>query len=288
MRRSHYRHTMAIMDTTLDKHITEGLQQRLDAAHGIVDAAGEVLRHHFTNRGWTVEDKSDGSPVTTADREAESLIRAAIEDLFPGDGLIGEEYGAEQARGTTDYRWVIDPIDGTIAFVHGVPLFGTLIGIEHEEKPLAGLMEFPIIRERAWAVRGSGAWYRADDAPPIRTRVSDTRSLSDSMVCTTSFDYFRAHAYPEAYTALGNACRRTRGWNDCYSELLLCTGRVDAVVEPELKRWDIGAIVPILQEAGGRFTDWAGEAEGDPGSCRGIASNGHLHGELVELLQGWR
>tara|TARA_B100001059_G_scaffold236532_1_gene287578 strand:+ start:5066 stop:5896 length:831 start_codon:yes stop_codon:yes gene_type:complete len=276
------------MDTPMNEEIARGLEQRLDAAHDIVDAASAILRHYFTDRSWSVEDKSDGSPVTTADRETEASIRAAIEKLFPGDGLIGEEYGADQAQGTTGYRWVIDPIDGTIAFVHGVPLFGTLIGIEHQGQALAGLMEFPIIHERAWAMRGHGAWYRAGDAPPIRTRVSGTETLSDSMVCTTSFDYFREHAYPEAYVALGHACRRTRGWNDCYSELLLCTGRVDAVVEPELKRWDIGAIIPILQEAGGRFTDWAGEAEGDPGSCRGIASNGHLHGQLVDLLQRWQ
>ena len=272
----------------MDKELPSELKQRLDAAHEIADDASEILRHYFINHSWSVEDKADGSPVTTADRETEKAIRTAIESRFPGDGLIGEEYGADEAHGSTGFRWVIDPIDGTIAFVHGVPLFGTLIGIEHEERPLAGLMVFPIIHERAWAMQGQGAWHRVGEQPPVPARVSSNAVLSESMVCTTSFDYFRDHDYPEAYVALGKACRRTRGWNDCYSELLLCTGRVDAVVEPELKRWDIGAIVPILQEAGGRFTDWAGHAEGDPGSCRGIASNGHLHEALVDLLQRWQ
>ena len=280
--------TIAFMNTRISDDISNGLELRLNAAHEIADAAGDILRHYFSDQSWSVEDKADGSPVTTADRETEAAIRAAIEKLFPDDGLIGEEYGADQADGSSGYRWVIDPIDGTIAFVHGVPLFGTLIGIEHEGQALAGLMEFPIIHERAWAMQGTGAWHRTGDATPVRAKVSTNGVLNESMVCTTSFDYFREHAYPEAYVALGNACRRTRGWNDCYSELLLCTGRVDAVVEPELKRWDIGAIIPILQEAGGRFTDWAGGAEGEPGSCRGIASNGHLHGELVDLLQRWQ
>ncbi len=152
--------TIASMDTRIDDDISNGLKLRLDAAHEIADAARDILRHYFTDQSWSVEDKADGSPVTTADRETEATIRTAIEKLFPGDGLIGEEYGAEQADGTTGYRWVIDPIDGTIAFVHGVPLFGTLIGIEHNGQPLAGLMEFPIMHERAWAMRGTGAWHR--------------------------------------------------------------------------------------------------------------------------------
>ncbi|MCH2134499.1 MAG: hypothetical protein MK116_12200 [Phycisphaerales bacterium] len=273
--------------TELADDVRAGLQARLDAAHDISGGAADILRHYFTSQSWSVEDKADGSPVTTADREAEACIRAAIDVAFPGDGLIGEEYGPGEHESTTGYRWVIDPIDGTIAFVHGVPLFGILVGIEHDQRPLAGLMNLPMLDEHAWAMHGEGAWHRTGNENPVRARVSTTTRLDEAMVCTTSFDYFRAHGYPEAYTALGHACKRTRGWNDCYCELLLCTGRVDAVVEPELKRWDIGAIVPILQEAGGQFTDWAGGHAGDPGSPRGIASNGHLHDELVTLLKPW-
>ncbi|MEE2908135.1 MAG: inositol monophosphatase family protein [Planctomycetota bacterium] len=267
--------------------VLTGLNSRLEAAQKMADAGGDVLRHYFTNQGWSVEDKADGSPVTTADRETEACIRQAIQEAFPGDGLIGEEYGDKDADGTTGFRWVIDPIDGTISFVHGVPMFGILIGIEHDSRPLAGLMDFPILHERAFAVRGTGAWHQTCGQEPVPARVSNTCSLQEAMVCTTSFDYFRDHDYPDAYVALGQACRRTRGWSDCYCELLLCTGRVDAVVEPELKRWDIGAIVPILQEAGGRFTDWAGNHDGDPGVLRGIASNNHVHEALVSIMKQW-
>ena len=279
--------TISIMTSTLDHDVKAGLQERLDAAHDMARAAGDILRHYFASQNFSVEDKADGSPVTTADREAEASIRSAIDVAFPGDGLLGEEYGESEAQSTTGYRWVIDPIDGTIAFVHGVPLLGTLIGIEYDNAPLAGLIEMPMLHERAWALRGSGAWHQVGDAKPVQAMVSTTTSLDQSMVCTTSFDYYREHGYPEAYVALGHACRRTRGWNDCYSELLLCTGRIDAVVEPELKRWDIGAIIPILQEAGGRYSDWSGQHVGDPGTPRGIASNGHLHDELVHLLKAW-
>ena len=275
------------MTISLDDDIKTGLHERLEAAQAIAQAGSEILRHYFKSQEWSVEDKADGSPVTTADRETETCIRKAINHAFPGDGLIGEEYGDKDADGTTGYRWVIDPIDGTISFVHGVPMFGILIGIEHDQKPLAGLMEFPMLDERAWAIRGAGAWHQVGHQEPVAAHVSNTNSLAQSMVCTTSFDYFRDHEYPDAYVALGQACRRTRGWSDCYCQLLLCTGRVDAVVEPELKRWDIGAIVPILQEAGGRFTNWSGLQEGDPGVPKGIASNGYLHGELVDLLKGW-
>ncbi len=275
------------MTPTIDHDIKAGLQERLDAAHDIAKAAGDILRHYFSGQSFSVEDKADGSPVPTADREAEACIRKSIDVAFPGDGLIGEEYGSDDADGTTGYRWVIDPIDGTISFVHGVPMFGILIGIEHDEQPLAGMMEFPILDERAWAVRGSGAWHQIRDAQPAAARVSKTNRLDEAMVCTTSFDYFRAHEFPDAYVALGHACRRTRGWSDCYCELLVCTGRIDAVVEPELKRWDIGAIVPILQEAGGRYSDWTGRRDGDPGSARGIASNGLVHDELVKVLGPW-
>ena len=279
--------TISIMTSTLDHDVKAGLQERLDAAHDMAKAAGDILRHYFASQNFSVEDKADGSPVTTADREAEASIRSAIDVAFPGDGLLGEEYGESEAQSTTGYRWVIDPIDGTIAFVHGVPLLGTLIGIEYDNAPLAGLIEMPMLHERAWALRGSGAWHQVGDAKPVQAMVSTTTSLDQSMVCTTSFDYYREHGYPEAYVALGHACRRTRGWNACYSELLLCTGRIDAVVEPELKRWDIGAIIPILQEAGGRYSDWSGQHVGDPGTPRGIASNGHLHDELVHLLKAW-
>ena len=258
---------------------------RLELAQDLADASGELIMSYFGNTRCAADTKSDGSPVTDADRGAETLIRNAVAEHFGHDGLFGEEHGEQE--GTSGYRWVIDPIDGTISFVHGVPAFGTLIGIERDGVPVAGVMNFPAMHERAWAELGGGAWHRIASEPPRRVHVSDTDSLDKAMVCTTSFDYFRDHPWEDSYLAIARASKRTRGWSDCHSELLLVTGRIEAVVEPVLNPWDISAIIAILNEAGGRFTDWNGDRESCSAVTPGIATNGHIHDELVGLLSPW-
>jgi histidinol phosphatase-like enzyme (inositol monophosphatase family) len=258
---------------------------RMDLAATLSDAAGELLMSYFESGRCVTEHKRDGTPVTDADRGAETLIRGAISEHFGRDGLLGEEHGTK--AGDSGFTWVIDPIDGTMSFIHGVPVFGSLIGIEYGGRPVAGVMDFPALGERAWASLGQGAWHTVGGKPPARAGVSDTSHLEQAMVCTTSYDYYRGFPWEEAYVAVARAAKHTRGWSDCHSELLLVTGRIDAVVEPVLNPWDISAIIAVLQEAGGRFTDWRGGNSGISSVSPGVCSNGPLHDELVHLLSPW-
>ena len=251
---------------------------RLRVAMAAAIAAGDALMLHF-ERGVSARDKADGSPVTDADLEAESTIRNAISNAFPNDGQLGEEHGL--INGDNDWRWVIDPIDGTISFIHGVLVFGTLIGIEYEGTPVAGVMHFPGLNETVWAT-DAGAFWKRGDAKPTRACVSNTTQLADAMVCMTSLDYCDDDHDP--WLRVHGAAKRTRGWSDCHASSLLVTGRVDAVIEPELKPWDCSAIIAVLRHAGGRFTDWNGEHDNDSSVQRGVSSNALLHDELCALL----
>ena len=264
--------------------VSTEVTERLEYARILADAAGDVILSHFNGHRIAAETKPDGSPVTIADKTAEILIRQGIGDRFADDALLGEEHGTEP--GTSGYTWVIDPIDGTVSFMHGVPLFGTLIGIEHDGLPVAGVMHFPALDETVWAAKGGGAWHQVGADEPCRIHVSTTDRLADAMVCTTSFDYFRGEQWEDVHGRLAHAAGRTRGWSDCYSELLLVTGRIDAVVEPVLNPWDIIAIIAVLQEAGGQFTDWQGEQENRSCVSPGLASNGQIHDELLRVLAG--
>jgi len=275
---------MTIHDTP--RQTPTAIRERLEHARVLAQAAGEVIMTYFDSDRIAADTKPDGSPVTIADKAAETIIRHGIKDRFAEDALLGEEHGGED--GTSGYTWVIDPIDGTVSFMHGVPVFGTLIGIECGGVPVAGVMHFPALDESAWAAQGSGAWHRVGRNDPTQVHVSKTDRLDDAMVCTTSFDYFRGEPWEDAYLAVAHAAKRTRGWSDCHSELLLVTGRIDAVIEPVLNPWDISAIIAILNEAGGTFTDWRGDNESCSANTPGLASNGAIHHALLEVLSPWK
>jgi histidinol phosphatase-like enzyme (inositol monophosphatase family) len=225
--------------------------------------------------------KSDGTQVTIADHRAEGAMVAAIKEAFPIDAIFGEE--THHHAGTTEFRWVLDPIDGTVSFLHGVGLWTTLIAIEIDGTPVAGIIDAPALGERVWGGVGIEPIWSLDGGDPRTCSVSTVSTLSEAMIATTSFDYFRQEGLEEAYVALGNAAGSTRGWSDAYAHLLLATGRVDGVVEPLLSRWDIAAAIPIIEALGGRHSDFAGG--GDAGSRQGILSNGVIHDELVNVLR---
>ncbi|MCH2137217.1 MAG: hypothetical protein MK101_11685 [Phycisphaerales bacterium] len=272
---------------TLFDSLAEAPAEQADRVHlalRVTNAAGGMVMDSFNEAlagTLDVTDKADGSPVTSADCEAEALMRAVIGSSFPEDGHLGEERGEQE--GTSGWRWVIDPIDGTVSFMHGVPVFGLLVGIEHDGEPVAGVMHFPGLDETVWATEAGAFWRRGDD-DPVQARVSRTRKLDHAMVCMTSLDYMGDD--PEPWLRVHRAVRRTRGWSDCHSSLLLATGRVDAVIEPELNPWDISAIIAVLRQAGGRFTDWNGERAFDSSVTRALSSNGHLHEGLLQQLKG--
>jgi histidinol-phosphatase len=253
---------------------------RLSLALAAAREAGELTLSYFRRRSFSTEQKRDGSPVTTADREAEQLLRKAVAAAFPDDGFLGEEFGETPSR--SGYRWIVDPIDGTTSFVHGVPLWGTLIGVEHRDTMVAGVIHMPALSETVYASADHGAWHLFQGGSPAPARVTTTAQLADAMVCITSLDYFTRNDREDAFFRIARASRSMRGWSDCYSHLLLATGRIDAVVEPGVHPWDMAAALAILPEAGGLCTDWTGRATAMSG--HGALSNGLVHGALLEVL----
>lgn len=256
---------------------------RLDAALRAARDAGDLALRAFRTRTFDTDFKTDGSPVTAADRGAELLARDMLLKAFPDDGFLGEEFG--EVPGRSGIRWIVDPIDGTTSFTRGVPLWGTMIGLECGGRTVLGVIDFPALGSRLYAAQGGGAWHEPEPGvPPVRAAVSETSRLGDALWLTTSHDYFRRAGREAEYGRLLRAVGSSRGWSDCYAVLLLATGRADAVVEPLVKPWDLAAIVPIIEEAGGRFSDFAGTPSIHSGNC--LATNGQLHGDLLAVIQG--
>ena len=200
-----------------------------------------------------VEAKGDASPVTEADRAAERAIRALLAERFPDHGVIGEEYGAERAD--AEYVWVVDPIDGTRAFVTGRPLFGSLIGLLHRGRPVLGLIDQPATGERWIGLEGEALTFRGPMGGTPRTR--SCASLAEAELSCTSHEMFSAEEAPR-FARVRAAARRVTWGGDCYAYGLLALGLVDVVVESDLKPWDWAALVPVIESAGGAMTDWQG------------------------------
>lgn len=267
----------------------QDLHDRVELMRALAERAGTVAMRHFQSVSLAVHAKSDASPVTAADLEIESLIRREIRADFPDDGLLGEEHGSED--GASGYRWVIDPIDGTISFAAGVPLFGTLIGLElargAAREVVAGICAMPALGERVWAARGLGAWWerRGADGSVHRTeaRVRSAVPLAEALVCTSGLEYFERTSRTPALVAMARAAGRIRGWSDCYGGMLVATGRANAWFDPLMNPWDSGPFPVILAEAGGVFTDWHGRADIHGGSA--VAAASALHAELLAVLK---
>jgi histidinol phosphatase-like enzyme (inositol monophosphatase family) len=248
------------------------LNARLQLAVAAAREAGDLTLTYFQRRGLTVETKSDASPVTVADREAEQLLRRKIGEAFASDGILGEEFGEQS--GTSGYRWILDPIDGTKSFISGVPLYGTLIGVERDGRSVVGVIHIPGLAETAYAAAGQGAWYVKGTAAPERTRVSDRTNPAEALFCTSEVVNFRKIGRFDAYEKLEAATRVTRTWGDAYGYLLVATGRADVMVDPMMHVWDCAALQPVIEEAGGTFTDWSGKPTIH--ASNSIATNGKL------------
>lgn len=229
---------------------------RQDFALRIALQAGELILKYYQQAGLTVERKRDSSPVTIADRGAEELLRREIEREFPGDAILGEEYG--EKAGNSGYRWILDPVDGTKSFIHGVPLFGTLIGVERIDQCVAGVCHFPALGETAWGAIGLGSWWRQGTSEPRPAKVSAVQNMADAMFCFTTVQGFGRIGRTDAFHKFVESAGLTRGWGDCYGHYLVATGRAELMVDPLMNPWDIAALIPIVQEAGGCFIDWNG------------------------------
>jgi len=249
---------------------------RLESAVAWARRAGDLTLTFFQRDDLDVELKADASPVTAADRGAEELLRAAIAERFPQDGILGEELG--EKPGTSGYRWILDPIDGTKSFISGVPLYGTLIGVEHAGRSVVGVIHIPALGETAYAAVGQGAWYVKGDAAPRRAKVS-TKSLGEGLFLTSEVKNFRAVERADAYDQLQTAARITRSWGDAYGYLLVAVGRAEAMVDPIMNVWDCAALQPVIEEAGGTFTDWQGTPTIHSGNA--MATNGACYDQVL-------
>jgi len=247
----------------------------LQAAVEVARLAGDQAMAHFRER-LQVERKTDGSEVTLADRAAETAAREWIERRFPADGILGEEFGI--ARPDAPRRWILDPIDGTASFVRGVPLWGTLVAVAEGEEVLAGVAYFPAAGELVAAAPTEGCWW--NDA---RCRVSDVAEMEQATVLTTDERFVPRPEWRDGWRRLGDAARVSRSWGDCFGYLMVATGRAEVMVDPLMSPWDAAAVRPIIEEAGGVFTDWNGTPTAFGGSA--IATNARLAGVARRLLQ---
>ena len=231
-------------------------------------------------RDLTIERKPDRTFVTQADTAIERLIRERIADAFPDHGLVGEEYGVE--AGDASVRWYIDPIDGTHNFIRGVPLFGTLLAVERDGELQASVMSAPALDERWWAHRGGGAWARNRGVEPRRIRVSEIDGLDDSHLLYGSGRDIIESGLAPGFEDLLRDSWRDRGFGDFWGYALVAEGAAEAMIEVELKTWDAAAPTVLVEEAGGRVTDYSGTRDIAAGTI--VASNGRLHETVLRRL----
>ncbi|PPC99089.1 MAG: histidinol-phosphatase [Hyphomicrobium sp.] len=254
----------------------------MSVAHDLADRSASVILRSF-RRQPTVENKASGlsfDPVTEADRGAERVMTRALRAAYPSHGIVGEELG--QHPGDGRFEWVIDPIDGTRAFIMGSPLWGTLIGVREYGAPYLGVMNQPFTRERFWSDETS-SFIRMADGPARRIKTRACSALDQAILTSTHPDLFEGPAKQKTLAKLKSAVRMTRYGGDCYGYCLLAAGYVDLIVESGLKPYDIVALIPIIERAGGRITTWDGKPAIDGGNI--VASGDpRLHDAALELI----
>ncbi|WP_270238628.1 histidinol-phosphatase [Kocuria marina] len=251
----------------------------LRLAHILADSVDGLTMKRFKSQDLTVETKPDLTPVTDADREAEQVIRAQLGRVRNRDAVIGEEFGTTGSGGR---QWVIDPIDGTKNYVRGVPVWATLIGLIEDGEVVLGVVSAPALNRRWWAAAGSGAFTGRSLSQATRLSVSSVNQLSDASLSYSSLSGWRDLGVREQFIELTDSVWRTRAYGDFWSYCMVAEGAVDLACEPELNLYDMAALVPIVTEAGGRFTSLAGQD--GPFGDNALASNGLLHDAALDVL----
>lgn len=263
----------------MTQHMTSPYTEDLRLAHTIADAVDAQTMAAFTAMDFEVETKPDLSPVTAADRSAEETIRAHLTRARGRDAIYGEEFGS---TGSGPRRWVIDPIDGTKNFVRGVPVWATLIALVEEGQPVMGVVSAPALNRRWWAAKDGGAYTGRNLMKATQLEVSKVSELSDASFSYSSLDGWRERGRSRNFLEFTDAVWRTRAYGDFWSYMMVAEGTVDVAAEPELELYDMAALVPIVTEAGGRFTSLDGE-EGCSGADA-VATNGLLHEAVLSHL----
>jgi len=251
------------------------LKQLLEFAVDIAREAGKITWRHYQG-SFVAERKADNSFVTIADREAEAYLRTRIAETFPDDSILGG--GGVVQTGSSNRRWILDPIDGTYSFVHGVPLYGVLIGLELEGETVLGVVNLPALGELVYAAQGLGCLWNGEIA-----RVSATSALDQALLLSTDFGVCEQYGFGPAAEELQRKVQARRTWGDAYGHVLVATGRADIMLDPVMNAWDCAALLPILEEAGGTFTDWNGTRTIHGGNA--ISTNGLLFDRVMEVVR---
>ena len=264
----------------------DAIAERAIAAVRLAREAARSTLEPFHALAFEIETKRDGSVVTEIDRRTERWLSQRIKAEFPDDAVLGEEHG--EIPGTSPYRWILDPIDGTMSFVRGVPLYGTLVAVERvatqtaPHQSVIGVIWMPGLGEGVSAALGMGATHHREGFADLPARVSQTTDPAKAMFAYTSPSYFASSGNAAVWERLLASGMDSRAWSDCYAHLLCATGRVDAVVEPGLKVWDVAPMTVIMHEAGGRGTDWNNRVDARSGDF--VSSNGLLHDEFLRII----
>lgn len=242
-----------------------------------VDLAYKAGKHtlEYFNKSVQIDRKSDKSPVTVADRETEALMREAISKSFPDHNIIGEEFDNKETD--SDFTWILDPIDGTRSFIHGIPLYTTLIGLTFKGQPISGVIYAPATNEMVEAGSGLGCRFNGSS-----TTVSGCSSLAESTYCTTDAGLYRDVGLMEVHEKIEERVLLHRTWGDAYGHLKVASGQIDIMVDPILNIWDAAALLPIISEAGGAFVDFSGTSRIDGGN--GISGNPVLVQEILTII----
>lgn len=247
----------------------------LQLALELADAADAITLRHFQSTTLAVRTKADHSPVSEADEAVERMIRERLSTNRPNDGILGEEYGTS---GSGARRWVIDPIDGTKNYVRGIPVYATLIALVDGVRVIAGVVSAPAMARRWWASAGEGAFCNGR-----AIRASVIREVEGAHLAYDSVTDHDTHGSADQLLGLIRRCERARGFGDFWIHMLVAEGAIEIAVEPVVAPWDMAAVQLIVEEAGGRFTDFAGNARFDGGSA--ISTNGVLHDQVLEYFR---
>ena len=254
--------------------MSNDLKSRYDAGIELAQKAAKIAMGYYET-ALDIEWKNDESPVTVADRETEKFLRSSLNKYFKQDGFLGEEY--DDKPGDSGYRWIIDPIDGTRNFVRGIPIWATLLGLEYKGEMLAGITVAPGLNQTYRALRGEGA-YRND----IKINVSTINTLGASQLFYSSISWFVKAGMEKEFLALASATEKQRGFGDFYGFVLVAQGAGEIMIEHGVHAWDVASIIPLIEEAGGKFSDWKGNKSIYAPDV--LVTNGILHQQILDRL----
>ncbi len=256
-------------------HMHNDLADELSFALRLADEADAITMPRFRASDLVVDTKPDRTPVTDADRATERALIRAIEDGRPEHSILGEEFGE---TGGGAWQWVLDPIDGTMNYMRGIPVWGTLIALVHEGRPVVGVVSAPSLHRRWWGAAGLGAW--GNDEP---LAVSGVASIGDAQISFNERAEFARRGWLEGITNLADRSWRVRGFGDFWQHMLVAEGAVDVAIEASVNPWDMAAVQIIVEEAGGRYTDLDGMPDFSTGSS--LSTNGLLHDDVLALFR---